>query len=327
LYSILCGGATHVARRSPPTRPAPPNAVIEATTFLTFLLGTILGGGVLLQPKGARRKRGVRCWGMPVVSAVADGCRRVLRAPLLIGGLWLIGLLVPTGVDLTLADIHAAVIDATAIDPMPSLITVIPSSHMWAHAALLTFLLGGVMDRLARDRATASFGFFGACGMFFFRFLRLAVLSVPLYYALLRWVYPRLPADEQMNSVIVLVLLSAVQLVFDYAKVRMVVEDRRGVFGAVAASLRFVRRNALAVLALSAINAGLAALTWWLGATSGIGTTAAIYAYWLARVLLRLVFIASAIALFQSRLAHAGYTARPVAAWPDSPGAEAVLPR
>ena len=41
----------------------------------------------------------------------------------------------------------------------------------------------------------------------------------------------------------------------------------------------------------------------------------------------RLVFVASAISLFQSRLAHAGYTARPVLAWPDSPAADAVLPR
>ena len=33
---------------------------------------------------------------------------------------------------------------------------------------------------------------------------------------------------------------------------------------------------------------------------------------------------ASAIALFQSRLAHAGYTAAPPLQWPESPAAETI---
>jgi len=36
---------------------------------------------------------------------------------------------------------------------------------------------------------------------------------------------------------------------------------------------------------------------------------------------------ASAIALFQSRLAHAGYAAAPPLEWPESPAAEAVANR
>jgi hypothetical protein len=36
------------------------------------------------------------------------------------------------------------------------------------------------------------------------------------------------------------------------------------------------------------------------------------------------VFWASETALFQSRLAHAGYVARPPAAWPESPVADAI---
>jgi hypothetical protein len=87
-----------------------------------------------------------------------------------------------------------------------------------------------------------------------------------------------------------------------------------------------VRRNPLATVALAVLNGGFAIATWWLAASFTVGTTAAIYTYWLARALLRLVFIASGIALFQGRLAHAGYTARPIATWPDSPAADAVLP-
>jgi len=44
-------------------------------------------------------------------------------------------------------------------------------------------------------------------------------------------------------------------------------------------------------------------------------------------VIVRLQFTASQTALFQSQLAHAGYVARPVPKWPDSPAAEAIGPR
>jgi hypothetical protein len=42
-----------------------------------------------------------------------------------------------------------------------------------------------------------------------------------------------------------------------------------------------------------------------------------------------LVWMASEIALFQDSLAHAGYTAAPPAAWPESASVEAIrnLPR
>src|SRR5439155_9005101 len=46
---------------------------------------------------------------------------------------------------------------------------------------LWIFLAGGIIDRLARDRATRAFGFFSACGVFFFRFLRLAVVQFVVY--------------------------------------------------------------------------------------------------------------------------------------------------
>src|SRR5690606_10168998 len=46
------------------------------------------------------------------------------------------------------------------------------------------FLSGGLLDRYARRRRVGSRGFFGACGVFLFRFLRLAMLT-GIAYALL----------------------------------------------------------------------------------------------------------------------------------------------
>ena len=47
-------------------------------------------------------------------------------------------------------------------------------------------------------------------------------------------------------------------------------------------------------------------------------------AYILARLCVKLIFWASETALFQSRLAHAGYVAAAKPVWPDSPEAEAI---
>jgi hypothetical protein len=46
--------------------------------------------------------------------------------------------------------------------------------------------------------------------------------------------------------------------------------------------------------------------------------------YVMARLALKLQFMASQTALFQSQLAHATYTAAPQPAWPESPAAETI---
>jgi hypothetical protein len=265
---------------------------------------------------------------MSVVSAFADGCQRALSAPVLVLGLWAAYILVPSPAAIDRLDAFVALLDAATLDAAPALVALL-WNHPAAltHGALITFLLGGFMDRLARNRATATFGFFGACGMYAFRFLRLGLIAIPIYAALLLWLSPRLATAGRAGGIVVGLLVFLVHLLFDYAKVRMVVEDRRSAIGALSSSVRFVTRNAGAALTLAAVNAALAAATWWLAATFSIGASAALYAYLLARAFLRLIYAASLIALFQSRLAHAGYTARPHATWPDSPAAEAISPR
>ena len=231
-----------------------------------------------------------------------------------------------------------------------SLPTVIVSA-LCAQIAVSLFLSGGVLDRLARDRSIGASGFFAACGVYAVRFLRLGVMAGAVYW-LLFWpvhgwlfdtVYPALTRTVTVERTafayrvalyaIFGVPVLAVNLVFDYAKVRAVVEDRRSMIGALVAGLRFIARNPGAAVGLYALNALTFLLVigaYWLvapGVSSNWWGFAVGQLYILARVNVRLQFAASQIALFQGRLAHAGYVARPIPAWPDSPAAEALGPR
>jgi hypothetical protein len=221
-----------------------------------------------------------------------------------------------------------------------------------AYVALWIFFAGGIIDRYARNRPVRAHGFFSACGVFFFRFVRLGAVMAVVYGFLFgcvhpwlfRDLYPRLIRDVTVERTAFLVrialylvfglVVAGCNLIFDYTKVRAVVEDRRSMLGAIVAALRFVWRNRAAVLALYAANAvlfalalaayavaapgaGRAGLAAWIG--FGIGQ-----AYVLARLWVRLTFWAGEVSLFQGRLAHAGYAAARQPAWPDSPAAEAI---
>ena len=221
-----------------------------------------------------------------------------------------------------------------------------------AYIVLLLFVSGGIIDRYARDRATRAHGFFSASGVFFFRFLRLAVVMAIVYGLLFGYVhpslfdrlYPRMTRDVTAERTAFLVrivlyvvfglLVAACNVVFDYAKVRAVVEDRRSALGAIHAGLSFVGRNwiaaatlyladfalfvlMVAIYAVVAPGASGAGGTMWMGFAIG-------QAYVLGRLWVKLVFWASETALFQGRLAHAGYIAAPAPTWSESPSAEAI---
>jgi len=228
-----------------------------------------------------------------------------------------------------------------------------PSPVVWvvvAQLLLSTFLLGGLLDRLARDRAIGAGAFFAACGVYVFRFLRLSVVSIAVYAFLFitvhGWLfdrlYPRLITELTVERTAFFyrlglyavfgALVLFTNLVFDYAKVRAVVEDRRSMIGALSAGFRFVRRNPGATVGLYGVNslAFVAVLFAYYFVAPGAAADALAFAigqvFIVFRVIVRLQFAASQTALFQGRLAHAGYVARPVAKWPDSPAAEAIGP-
>ena len=225
---------------------------------------------------------------------------------------------------------------------------------MTAYLFLWIFLVGGVLDRYARRRPTRVAGFFSACGVYFFRFLRLGVVAWLAYAALFGFVHGWLLSDfygwatrdftVERNAFLVRVvlyllfgtLLVACNLVFDYAKIRAVVEDRRSMIGALLAGLRFVVRRprkacglyllnglvfvlVLAAYAAAAPGAGGTGASMWLGFLIG-------QLYILARLWTKLLFYASQTAFFQGELAHAEYTAAPQPVWPESPAAEAIGP-
>jgi hypothetical protein len=225
-----------------------------------------------------------------------------------------------------------------------------------AYLALWTFVAGGIIDRYARNRASRTHAFFAASGVYFFRFLRLGVVQSLVYSVIFGVAHPLLfdrlftrlteeaTAERTAFAVrlvlylVLALLIAGCSLVFDYAKVRAVVEDRHSMLGALAAGFRFVRRNGAAaglylmsvlvftvcvalyaVATLAVPGAAHGGLVMWIGLAIG-------QLYIVARLWVKLVFWASETALFQARLAHVGYIAAPQPVWPDSPAADAITP-
>jgi len=328
------------------------------------------------------------------VNALADGIRRVNRAPAIVAGAWAVTLLVSLPLAAVLrgmlaqhlgqslaADTAASGVNyewmqefgeqasglgvtfkptiigfAAVLDNLSAFMdrTSRPAAIVGVAAVYVLawiFLAGGIIDRYARNRPTRTHGFFAASGVFFFRFLRLAAAQAVVYgflFGLLHpWLfdrlYPRMIHDVAVERtaffvrlalyVVFGVLVAAAAMIFDYAKVRAVVEDRRSMIGAIAASVGFIRRNSgaavglfaanfllfAAVVALYAVVAPGAGGGWRMWAGFAIGQL-----YIIGRLWVKLVFWAGETSLFQSRLAHAGYTSSPEPSWPESPAADAI---
>ena len=223
---------------------------------------------------------------------------------------------------------------------------------VFGYVLVWTVFSGGVLDRYARDRPTRSAGFFAAAGLYGLRLIRLAIIA-GLFYGFLfgvvrGWLLDDLygvmtrgltaaPLVFAIRAVLYVVfgaLLVTAGLVFDYARVRAVVEDRRSMLAATLAAWRFVRRRPAACAGLYLAN-GLVFLAvmaaYGLVAPGGGGNDPSLWlafltgqAYIVAHLASTLLFYAVEIAYFQSQLAHAGYVAAPAAVWPESSAAEAL---
>jgi hypothetical protein len=233
------------------------------------------------------------------------------------------------------------------LDNAPLLTAVAGVTGAWL--VVSSFLSGGILDRFARNRPTRGRGFFGACGGHFPAIARLGLIALLLYAFLFSWLhpllfttaYPRLTHEIDVERTalairaglyaVFLAVLLTVNVVIDYARIRIVVEDRRSAIGALLAGTRFVRRNVAAVAGLYLANAILfvAALGLYGLAAPGAARPGWLVllvgeAYVVLRLFLKLTFYASETSLFQGRLAHASYTAGPPIEWPESPAAEAI---
>ena len=246
----------------------------------------------------------------------------------------------------------AATLDnlSSLLDGRPEILSI--TAALAVYLTVWTFLSGGIIDRYARQRATRAHGFFAAAGVFFWRFLRLAVIAGIVYWFLFTTVhgwlfddlYPRLTRDLSVERdaflwraalyAVFAALLAIATVVFDYARIRTVVEDRRSIIGSLLAALAFIGRNPAQVAGVYALNAlaFLVVIGVWAGVAPG--ASGAGLSVWLgllgsqifvlARLLVKLQGLASQTALFQRLLAHAGYTAAPAPVWPESPAAEAI---
>jgi len=216
-----------------------------------------------------------------------------------------------------------------------------------AYLLIWLFLSGGVLDRLARARPVATSTFFATCGVFFFRFLRMAIVVGAIYWAVFRWLQPwllgtvfdwgtRNLANEHQGLVlrgwlygILVAILAFVNLIADMAKVRAVVEDRHSAVASLLAGWRFVRRRFWRCATLYLLNiVGIVVLArLWLQVAPSADepdwrALLAGQAYLVARIWARLAFMASEVVFFQAELAHAQFAAAPEPVWPDSPSAD-----
>ncbi len=213
------------------------------------------------------------------------------------------------------------------------------------------FLIGGVLDRLARNRPLRAAAFFAACGTYFVRFLRLGLLAGAGYAVLFGWVHgwlfgtvyrwATIDLTVERRAFAVRLLLYAVfsacvaawTLMFDYAKVRAVVEDRRSMLGAWLAGSRFVLRHPKKTGTLWLLNAAALLIVVAVYGLVAPGAAGAGGAAWLAfaagqvyvilRLILKMAGYGSQVALFQGMLAHAEYTAAAPAPEPEPPVVEA----
>lgn len=195
------------------------------------------------------------------------------------------------------------------------------------YALLWLLLVGGVLEHFARPAPGLKLDRFLASGaQRFFAMLRLTLLSAPLYWAIHRlsselfpWIEQRTRDLTSERGVLLFYLLGAlvlssavvaVKLVFDYARVALVVEERRSVLFALARGLRFVATHPLAAFGFAlwmGLASALGLFVYSLVAPGAgvddpralVGAVLIGQAFLLARGILRLTWIGGEVALYR----------------------------
>ncbi|MDH3403686.1 MAG: hypothetical protein OES32_14655 [Acidobacteriota bacterium] len=202
----------------------------------------------------------------------------------------------------------------------------VAAGSLYALVWLLT--LGGVVDRFARGGGRFVLSqFLAACGRYFGRLLRLGALSAVLYwlvYRLARWGYGALEENLQdvtiestillyylLAALPLLVVVGLVMMTFDYARIASVVDEEPNTLKALRRGLSFVLRRPFAVFTLALlVTLSVAALVVLRTVASpGVGESTALgvlavfllgQLFLLARLVLRLGFVGSELALYRS---------------------------
>lgn len=134
----------------------------------------------------------------------------------------------------------------------------VPAAGFWL---LYVFLNGGILGTLkdSMEKVTLQ-NFFGYCGYYFWRFGKLFVISLLFYLVFVGAIFgiiselsdlllknaatqwPLIIAGFVKMAIFIL-LFSFVNMLFDYAKIRLVMTDNPKVFRELLETIRFVRRN------------------------------------------------------------------------------------
>jgi hypothetical protein len=191
------------------------------------------------------------------------------------------------------------------------------------------FFAGGILDRYAHpDEPPTRAHFFSQNGKYFFRFVRLLIISLLFYWGIFRWVANPLhdwledaTRDVTQEKTVMLFtllvytlvafLLLLVSMVLDYAKIALVVERRRSALLACLRGARFVLAHPGSALGLYLLLTAVSLLLVWLYSLvapgpgqSGAATILLAFLvgqiYLIARLGLKLWFLAGQTALFQS---------------------------
>ena len=214
------------------------------------------------------------------------------------------------------------------------------SALLVAYSIIRAWWTGGILHRYAQNRPMRDGAFHRACGTFFFRLLRLHLLSAlilggSLYVA-------ELMMFNQINLGVMLGFGSLFGLgyifcdvVLDYAKIRTVVEDRRSMVFAITAGFRFVVRRPGEVVRLYLLDATIGFIGFgsfvlvnyslvpvglhWLLVLLIVALGMVVVAGWVP-----LLFLSTQTAFFQDELAYPGYTAGSGVSPPDLPVTEVV---
>ena len=197
---------------------------------------------------------------------------------------------------------------------------------------LVWFLTPALIHRLAAGDRRERPGLFAVSGAFAPRMLRFGVVSSIVYGSLFGSVHPWLFGElfetathdltvERTAFFVRLglyigffVVVGAVNLLLDIAKVRLVVEDRHSVIAAINAAIRFIVAHpalAIGVYVLNLLSLGLVFAAYAVvapGATTGAWTAFIIgQAYIAARVAVKLAFWAGAIDALQRAFKSPGF--------------------
>ncbi|MGE3956564.1 MAG: hypothetical protein AB7H96_07580 [Vicinamibacterales bacterium] len=204
-----------------------------------------------------------------------------------------------------------------------------------AYLVFAWFLMPGAIHRLAVDQRMGARRFLARCGACAARLLRLGLFSALVYAVLFgslhAWLfddlYDRLTHDLTVERTAFLLrlagyllffaIVAVVNLWFDVAKVRMIVEDRRSIVSSLDAAARFIAARPALMFGTYAMNVLLFAAVlgaYYLAAPGASGGSHAIWAafavgqaYIAARLFTKLAFWGTEVCALQARFGCAGF--------------------